>query len=153
MWRAAPKSRRIFCLDKRVPRYNQSYRTINPERFIVTYLTYLVYFEHTQTSLTSILYNFCSSIIFFSSTVDNLVSLLIWSTYFIAGFPLFLVPGFQHLGYNLLFFSPLASNEFQSFTLQHLRCVPQFSIWLVVCFPVSPGEISACSQHVDISTI
>ena len=51
----------------------------------------LTYFDHTRTSLTSILHNSLLSIIFFSSSVHKPVSLLNWSTYVIAGLPLFLV--------------------------------------------------------------
>ena len=56
----------------------------------------LLYFEHTQTLLTSIIDNSLSrpSIIFFSSSVDKPVFLFNWCTYVIVDVPLFLVPCF-----------------------------------------------------------
>ena len=57
-------------------------------------LYFLAYFERTRTTLTSFIHSFRFPMMLFSSTMLKPVSFCSWSTYVVAGRPLFLAPGF-----------------------------------------------------------
>ena len=57
-------------------------------------LTFLLYFERTRTPFTSFLHSSLSAMIFFRSSILKPMSFLSWSTYVVAGLPLFRLPCF-----------------------------------------------------------
>ena len=66
--------------------------------FVLFYLCFvacfLAYFERTRTTLTSFIHSFRFPMMLFSSTMLKPVSFRSWSTYVVAGLPLFLAPCF-----------------------------------------------------------
>ena len=92
----------------------------------------LAYFERTRTPLTSFIHSFRFSMMLFSSAMLKPVSFRSWSTYVVAGRPLFLAPCFGSQSSRSLITS--------SFFLQHLQCPINRSL-LIISVSVILGRL------------
>ena len=97
----------------------------------------LAYFERTRTPLTSFIHSFRFSMMLFSSAMLKPVSFRSWSTYVVAGLPLFLVPCFGSQSSRSLITS--------SFFLQ--QCPTNRSL-LIISVSVILGRLTCSSLSV-----